>query len=118
MRQRQSQFLGDEAAGERRIDIAHHDDPIGPRLQTDALIGDHDAAGLLGVAAAADPEIDVGIGQAEFGEESGRHGIIVMLAGMDDHRIGPGSLGAQGMEKRRHFHEVRTRRRDQMNGLF
>ena len=52
----------------------------------DLAIGDHHPAGLLGMAARADAEMEIGVGQAEIGEESGRHVGVVMLAGMDQHR--------------------------------
>ena len=64
--------------------------PARARSQAHLLVFDHDAAGLLAVAAAADVEMDVRLRHAEVGEERVRHVGVAVLAGMDDSRRAPG----------------------------
>ena len=104
----------DQGAGDRRIDVADHDQPVRPVRLGDRAIGDHHLAGLLGMAARADAEVEIGLGQAEIGEEIGRHVGVVMLAGMDeDRRMVAARL--QRVPERGHLHEIGPRRGDQMN---
>ena len=83
---RDAELGPDQSAGDRRIDVADHDQPVRPVRLGDLAIGDHHLAGLLGMAARADAEVEIGLGQAEIGEEIGRHVGVVMLAGMDEQR--------------------------------
>ena len=83
---RDAELHADQRAGERRIDVADHDQPVGPVRRGDLAICDHHPAGLLGMAARADAEMEIGVGQAEIGEDLVRHVGVVMLAGMDQHR--------------------------------
>ena len=66
------------------------------------------------MAAAADSQMDMGIGQFQVLEKGVRHVDVVMLTGVDDYRIGPGLL-FQGMVERGDLHEVGPGRGDQMN---
>ena len=58
----------------------------GRSCETDLFVRDHHAAGLLGVAAAADFEMMVRLRQAQVAEERVRHVGVVVLSGMDDAR--------------------------------
>ncbi len=117
MGERQAELLCDQTASQRRVDVADHDDPVGRRRAAEALIGNHHAAGLLGVAAAADLEIVVRRRQSEIGEERIRHVGVVVLAGMDDDRRGPVARRGERVIERRDLHEIRPRRRDEMDFL-
>ncbi len=97
MRQRQIHFFRDEAARQRRVDVADDDDPVGPRCAAEPLVRQHDPGRLLGVGAAPDLEIDAGLGQAQIGEECLGHAVVVMLAGMDDERLRPVPLVKEGV---------------------
>jgi hypothetical protein len=81
----------DHRAGGGGIDVADHDQPIGAVGVRDLLIGDHDAAGLLGMAAGTDAEMVIGLRQPQIREDRVRHVGIIMLAGMDQHRIEAGA---------------------------
>jgi hypothetical protein len=56
----------DQGRGEGRVDVADDDQPVRPVAFRDPAIFDHHPAGLLGMAARADAEMDVGVGQAEI----------------------------------------------------
>ena len=79
------------------------------------LVGDHHAAGLLGMAAAADLEVEVRRRQPEVAEERVRHVRVVVLAGVHDLRPAPGLAGERVVE-RRDLHEIRPRGGDQVDG--
>jgi hypothetical protein len=105
---------GDHRAGGGRIDVADHHQPVRPVGQRHLLVGDHYAAGLLGMASGADAEMVIGLGQAQIGEYRVRHVDVVMLAGVDQHGLEIGS-GGQRVPKRRDLHEVRARGGDQVD---
>ena len=86
----------------------------GPLRDAHLLVGDHHAAGLLGVAAAADFEMKMRLRQAQVAEERVRHVGVVVLAGVHDARRAPGSRCERVVE-RRDLHEVRARRGDEMD---
>jgi len=80
----------------------------------DLVIGDHHLAGLPGMAAGADAEVEIGIGQPQIAQEIVRHVGVVMLAGMDEDRR---EIAARlkRVPERRHLHEIGARRGDQMD---
>ena len=102
---RDQQLLRRERAGDGRIDIAEDDRHVGALGQAQLLVGDHDTGGLLGVTAAADPEMVMRLRQAQIGEKRVGHVDVVVLAGMDQDRLAP-RLSEHGVIKRRHLHEV------------
>ncbi len=64
--------------------------------------------------AAADAQVKVWCGYFEILQDRVRHVVVVVLARVNEHRIRPvGCL--ERMVKRRDFHEVRTRRGNQVN---
>jgi hypothetical protein len=111
-----SELASDHRAGRGRVDVADDDDPVGPVGERHLLIGDHHPAGLLGMAARADSEMVVGLRQLQVGEEGVRHVHVVMLAGMDQHRLEARRRGER-VPERRHLHEIRARGGDQMDAL-
>jgi SAM-dependent methyltransferase len=116
MSERQAKLLCDERASRGRIDVADNDDPARRPAQAHPLIGEHDPGGLLGVAARADAEMHIRRRQCKLLPEHIGHLWIVMLAGMHQNRAGP-IRRRQLMKKRCDLHEVRPRRRDQVNLL-
>ena len=57
-------------------------------LQHDRLEGLHDLGGLHGVRCRrADAQVDVRLGNAELAEEQVAHPLVVVLAGVDQHRL-------------------------------
>jgi hypothetical protein len=86
----------------------------GPLGETRLLVRDHHAAGLLGMAAAADAEVHVRPRQTKIGEEGIRHVRVVVLARMHDARLAPPAI-RERMVERRDLHEVRTGGGDQVN---
>ncbi len=115
MTNRQQQLLGGNRAGERRIDVAGDNDPIGRLVDAQRLIGDHHGRGLLRVAAAAGAEIVVRLRQGKIAKEGVRHVRVVVLTGVNENRPAPALL-AQRMPQRRHFHEIGPRCDDEMDG--
>ena len=111
-----AELAAHHGAGGGRVDVADHDDPVGPVAQRDLLIGDHHSAGLLGMAAGTDSEMMVRLRKSEVREEGVRHVDVVMLAGVDEHRLEARRLD-EGMPERRHLHEIRARRGDQVDAL-
>ena len=95
-----------ERAGDRRVHVPHHHDQIRPMLHQELLVGDHHLPGLLGVRAAAHPQVEMRLGQHEVPEEGVRHVEVVVLAGVHDDRLGPVRLLERVVE-RRDLHEVR-----------
>ena len=84
------------------------------RSDGDVLLeGHHDLAGLLGMAAGTDVEVDVGGPEAEVVEEHVAHGGVVVLAGVDQFGLVTGRL--QRIEHRFDLHEVGSRSGDTSN---
>jgi hypothetical protein len=104
-------------AGGRGIDVADDYNPVRAVLHADLLVGDHDAAGLLGVGAAADAEVEVGSGNAEVLEDCFRHVAVIVLAGVHEHGIRP-VRGLQRVIQRCHLHEVGSGGGDQVDGYW
>ena len=107
MRDLDLQLSANERAGQRRINIAHDDDPIGLLFQHHRLKGGHDRGGLSGVRARTYSEIHVGRWQIEVAKERLGHGVVVMLPRMYDEGLEFSPL-LHGCDNRRNFHEVRS----------
>ena len=101
-----------EGAGQRRVDVAGHDDPVGPPVGDHRLEGDHDPGRLLGVVGTAHVQVDVGVGESELVEEHARHLAIVVLARVDQKLNELAGSTAHGRHDGRDFHEVGTRADD------
>ena len=113
MRDRHAQLSGRQGGAEGGVHVTVDDQQrgaAGDELALDA--GDH-GGGLLAVGAGPDAEVDVGVGQAQVGEEHVRHPRVVVLAGVDEHLLVPG-LG-QSADHRGGFHEVRPGTKDVRN---
>ena len=94
--------------GERRVDVAGDEDQIGFLLGEYGLQPLHHQGGLLGVAAGADLEHVIWLGDAELLEEDLRHHPVVVLAGVDD-RVAPVRVARPHRgDHRRGLDEVRT----------
>ena len=107
-----AEFCGDERAGERRVDVADDDHPIRAFAHENGLEGEHDASRLLGMAAGADLEVEVGTRQAEIAKESVRHRLVVVLPGVDEHLRDFVRALPDLVDERRDLHEVRPRADD------
>jgi len=68
---------------QRCIYIANHYHPVGFVFEAHFFESNHGIAYLFGVGAGTDAEVDVGFGYAEGLEESTRHAVVVVLAGVD-----------------------------------
>ncbi len=106
----------DHGAGNCRIDVAHDDNGVGTVAHTDGFVGNHRAAGLFRVCAAPDLEVMRRLRQTQIPEERVRHICVVVLSGVHYVRCAP-LFSCEGVIQRRDFHEVRTRRGDQVNAL-
>ena len=99
-------FTADRVAGDGRVGVAVDQYPVGGEL------GEHRrrlrpaSPGLHAVAARADAQVDVGVGDAEIGEEDVRHVDVVVLAGVNDLVVDADRL--EGLGHRRELHELRT----------
>jgi hypothetical protein len=107
MHHRNPELRPHHRAGGRRVDVAHDDNPVWTVLHAHLLVGDHDAAGLLCVRAAAHTQVEVRLRDAQVFEDRVRHVAVVMLSRMHQNRVGPVG-GLEGMIQRRHLHEVRA----------
>jgi hypothetical protein len=111
---RETQLGRNHCAGGGGIDVADHDQPVRAVGHRHFLIRNHHAAGLLGMASGADAEMMVGLGELEIGKDRVRHVGIVMLAGVDQHRLEI-RRGLERMPERRHLHEIGSRGGDQVD---
>ncbi len=111
---------GELGAGQRAsgggIDVANDHQPVWPVGQGHFFIGDHHAAGLFGMAARADAEMEIGLRQLQVREEGTGHIRVIMLAGMDQHRRKAG-VRRERVPERRDLHEIGPHRGDQMDAL-
>ena len=108
-------FGADQGAGQGRIDVADDDDPIRTRRVAQPLVGDHHAAGLLRVAAAAHAEVMIRIGQTQIAEERIGHIGVVVLTGMHQDGTAPW-LVPQPVPQRCDLHEIGPGGGNQMCG--
>jgi hypothetical protein len=117
MGHRDAQLLGHDGAGQRGVDVAHHQGGGGAGLLAELLVGDHDLGGLLGVAAAAAAQAHVGLRDAEFLEEHVVHLAVVVLAGVHQAE-GQTPVGTQRAHQRGDLHEVGPRAGHQIEEGF
>ena len=102
----------DQAAGERRIDVADDDDAARPQLVHHGLESPHDFRRLHRVRSRSDFEVHVRRRQFEIREQPLVHRDVVVLSRVDeDHarQLGPRRERAH---QRRHLHVVRPRADD------
>src|SRR5438067_4779199 len=117
MRDRRALLLGDDGAGERRIDVADHQHQVRRRGGEIALERKHDAAGLLGVRAAARLEAHIRRRDAKLLEEHAVHLAVVVLAGVDEPVIQALGVATEGADDRRDLHEIGPCAGDERNGF-
>src|SRR5947209_6379455 len=79
-----AELIGDDRAGQSRVDVPDYEDAVRSPLLAGFLEADHDLRGLLRVRAATRPQEDVGRRNVELVEEHLVQFVVVMLAGMDD----------------------------------
>ena len=102
--------------GCRRIDVADDDDPVGAMFHADFFVGDHDIAGLLGMRATANTEVEIRGRNAKILQDRIGHVLVVMLPGVDQDGFRP--VGRfERMVERGYFHEIRSRGGDEMDGF-
>src|SRR5579883_1873287 len=101
-------------ASDRGIDVPDDDDRVRSLSYANLLIGDHRSPRLLGMRAAAYLEMMRGLWKPEVAEKRVGHAGVIVLTGMDDLRHAPALL-CEDVVKRRDFHEVRPRRRYQVD---
>ena len=111
---RDPQLCAHHGAGGGGIHVAHYDERVGALALRHSLVGDHGAAGLLGVRTAADLQMVGGVGQRQIAEEGIRHIGVVVLPGMHDAWCAP-ALARQLVVQGRHLHEIGPGGGDQMN---
>ena len=100
---------GEDGRGQRRVRVAVDQHAIGRVLEHDGLQSDQHVAGHGPVGAAADLEVDVGLGDLQVAEERRAHGIVVVLPGVDqDFGVG----AAQRSADRRGLDELGPRSDD------
>jgi hypothetical protein len=87
-----SLLAGNQGARHGRVDVAIDHHPVGTQPIEDRLELEHDPGGLNRVGSGADPEIHVGLGKTQIGEEPVAHGRVVVLSGVD--QVLPQSLQA------------------------
>jgi len=87
--------------------VSDHDYSVWPDLVHDRLEGDHDAGCLLGVGARSGAQVAIWPPDAEVSEEDLVHGVVVVLAGVDQHHVGPPRL--QRVHDRLDLHEIGAR---------
>jgi hypothetical protein len=114
---RYPQLGADHRAGGGGVDVADHDDPIRAVLHADLLVGDHYAAGLFGMGAAADAQVEIGLGDAEVFEDRVRHVAVIVLTRVHENGLRPVG-GFQRVIERRHLHEVGAGGGNEVDGLW
>jgi hypothetical protein len=82
VRERDALLLGDDAAGERRIDVADHHHHVGPTFAAYLLKRSHYRRSLLRVRRPAEGERHVRRGDLEVLEEHVVHLAVEVLAGV------------------------------------
>ena len=97
----------DEGRGHRRVDVAHHHQPVGAVGLDHGLEAQHDLGGLRGVALRAHLQVLVGRCDPELVEEHLRHRFVVMLPGVDEALLEAAPARGHAAHDRRHLHEVR-----------
>ena len=75
-----------DGGGHGRVHIAHDDHEVRAIRHHDLFELDQEPTGLFPMAAGADAEIDIGLGETQFFEEDLGHRAVIMLAGVYQHR--------------------------------
>ena len=97
-----------DGGGHGRVHIAHDDHEVRAIRHHDLFELDQEPTGLFSMAAGADAEIDIGLGEAQFFEEHFGHRAIIMLAGVYQHREQSGG-GLHALVDGGDLHEVGSR---------
>ena len=108
MHHRELTLAGHQRAGERGVDVAHHQHRARAVLVDDRLEALHHLGGLHRMRAGADREVDVGFGQVEVGEQAVLHRRVVVLAGVHQQRADRRIVRGEGADDRRDLHVVRA----------
>ena len=107
------QFCCNQGAGHGGIDIADDNDPIRLMLEADFFEPEHYLGGLPGMRSGADFEVNVWRGYLQVAEKGFGHCDIIVLPGVDQHVVDPGSVPGVVFfdcgNERGDFHEVRPR---------
>ncbi len=106
--QRQAQLGRRQGAGEGRVGVAVDHHRVGRRGGQQGFQRLEHAAGLLAVPAPADAEAVLRLGQAELIEEAAGHGVVPVLAGVDQR--GRDARAQERLERRR-LDQLRPRAR-------
>ena len=77
-------FGGRHSTGEGGVGVAVEDDAVEVIVEQHLLDAANHAGGLEAMGAGADPEVEVGLGDAQLVEEDLRHVGVVVLAGVED----------------------------------
>ena len=110
--ERQVQLRRGERRCQRRVGVAVGQHEVRPALEHRGLERLQHARRLAAVAARADAEIEVGLRDAELGEEDVGHRRVVVLAGVHDEVLDARAAGVRGGDRaadRRELHELRAR---------
>jgi hypothetical protein len=102
--------------GHRTVGVTDNGEQVGTFTVKHFLKPDHHPRGLLGMAARAHLQPDIGPWHAEIGEEHVAHGGVVMLADVHD-ALFEIPAPSDGLVDRRDLHEVRSRA-DHMDNLL
>ena len=98
----------DQAARERRVDVADDDHQARQQTVEHGLEAAHDLGRLHRVRPRADLEVEVGRRHFEIGEQPLVHCDVVVLAGMDENDIRQVRTPAERADERRHLHVIRS----------
>ena len=91
-------FAAARAAAERRVHVADDDDEVGPLGLQHPLHADHHRRRLRRVRAALAGQLVIGARQRQLLEEHPRHGVVGVLAGVDEALLDrPGARAAAGI---------------------
>ena len=85
-------FDADERRSQCGIHVADDDQLVGPMLHEFFFETPHNFGNLLDVRPRPDPQIDVGLGNAKFREKIAAHLAVVMLAGVNQSRVGTAGI--------------------------
>ncbi len=79
----------DERAAERGVHVSDDDDAVGAVRVQPCLERRHHGRGLRAVRSGPDLEVDVGLRDAEIGEQRVRHGVVVVLPRVHQEGVAP-----------------------------
>src|SRR6188508_1092770 len=99
----------DDGRGEGRIGVSVDEDAVRLALEYHRLEATEHLTGHRAVRAAADLQVDVRAGHLEVAEEGRAHGVVVVLAGVDEDLL---VVAAEDAADRRGLDELRPRADD------